>query len=332
MADVTLVLDNADGLLPVDFQVLELGRRLYRSGENDYLLNRSPSGCATWWTCSTPRTSPTTPFCSSARAWSTRPWRCARGAAAAVRGGRRRPPPRAPPPPGRGTARRVRGEPRPVEDILGELRPQARRLAAQAEQQATREPPRTSSPSALLLALHARWHEAAARLAVGDGGSRAARTRPIGRWPRSRPPRRRPRRWPASSPCGPRSSASVARPTRRRRPPSTPLSARRPPHLRARGARTRSPAPARRTGGGRGRAGRRTTCAAAPVPPRDLDLEGRSPRPTASWPTPSPSWDVARRAPGAGRGAGRAPPGRGGTRGGGRDGPAAAGRDRAPRP
>ena len=41
MADVTLVIDNADGLLPVDFQVLELGRRLYRSGENDYLLNKS---------------------------------------------------------------------------------------------------------------------------------------------------------------------------------------------------------------------------------------------------------------------------------------------------
>ena len=40
MADVTLVLDNADGLLPVDFQVLELGRRLYRSGENEYLLNK----------------------------------------------------------------------------------------------------------------------------------------------------------------------------------------------------------------------------------------------------------------------------------------------------
>src|SRR5881227_1007298 len=40
MADVTLVLDNADGLLRVDFSVLELGRRLYRSGENDYLLNR----------------------------------------------------------------------------------------------------------------------------------------------------------------------------------------------------------------------------------------------------------------------------------------------------
>ena len=40
MADVTILLDNADGLLPVDYQVLELGRRLYRSGENDYLLNR----------------------------------------------------------------------------------------------------------------------------------------------------------------------------------------------------------------------------------------------------------------------------------------------------
>src|SRR4029450_8034812 len=40
MADVTLVLDNADSLLPVDFQVLEFGRRLYRSGENENLLNK----------------------------------------------------------------------------------------------------------------------------------------------------------------------------------------------------------------------------------------------------------------------------------------------------
>ena len=40
MADVTLVLDNADALLPVEYCVVELGRRLYRSGENDYLLNR----------------------------------------------------------------------------------------------------------------------------------------------------------------------------------------------------------------------------------------------------------------------------------------------------
>ena len=40
MADVQLTLDNGDGLLPVEYGVVELGRRLYRSGENDYLLNR----------------------------------------------------------------------------------------------------------------------------------------------------------------------------------------------------------------------------------------------------------------------------------------------------
>ncbi len=40
MADVTLVIDNTDGLLPLDYAEIELGRRLYRSGENEYLLNR----------------------------------------------------------------------------------------------------------------------------------------------------------------------------------------------------------------------------------------------------------------------------------------------------
>jgi chromosome segregation protein len=40
MADVTLVIDNLDGLLPVEYQVVEIGRRLFRSGENHYLLNR----------------------------------------------------------------------------------------------------------------------------------------------------------------------------------------------------------------------------------------------------------------------------------------------------
>src|SRR5581483_350798 len=41
MADVTIVLDNGDRLLPVDYAVVEVGRRLYRSGENDYLMNRT---------------------------------------------------------------------------------------------------------------------------------------------------------------------------------------------------------------------------------------------------------------------------------------------------
>ena len=55
-----------------------------------------------------------------------------------------------------------------VEDILGELRPQARRLASQAEQQASRETSATELADALILAMHARWHEAAARLAVAQ--------------------------------------------------------------------------------------------------------------------------------------------------------------------
>ena len=40
MADVSLVIDNADRMLSVDFEEVELSRRLFRSGENEYLLNR----------------------------------------------------------------------------------------------------------------------------------------------------------------------------------------------------------------------------------------------------------------------------------------------------
>ena len=39
MADVVLTLDNSDGWLPVDFTEVTLGRRAYRSGESEYLLN-----------------------------------------------------------------------------------------------------------------------------------------------------------------------------------------------------------------------------------------------------------------------------------------------------
>ncbi|MEX2011336.1 MAG: hypothetical protein WEF51_03755, partial [Chloroflexota bacterium] len=53
-----------------------------------------------------------------------------------------------------------------VEDILAELRPQARRLAAQAEQQTTRATAGSELAEALILAAHARWHEAATRLAA----------------------------------------------------------------------------------------------------------------------------------------------------------------------
>lgn len=39
MAEVTLVLDNNDEKMPIDFREVEITRRLYRSGESDYLLN-----------------------------------------------------------------------------------------------------------------------------------------------------------------------------------------------------------------------------------------------------------------------------------------------------
>lgn len=39
MAQVFLTLDNSDRSLPVDFSEVEIGRRTYRSGENEYLLN-----------------------------------------------------------------------------------------------------------------------------------------------------------------------------------------------------------------------------------------------------------------------------------------------------
>ena len=39
VAEVTLVLDNADGTLPVDYSEVAVTRRMYRSGESEYLIN-----------------------------------------------------------------------------------------------------------------------------------------------------------------------------------------------------------------------------------------------------------------------------------------------------
>ncbi len=39
MAQATLTLDNSDGWLPIDYAEVEISRRAYRSGENEYLLN-----------------------------------------------------------------------------------------------------------------------------------------------------------------------------------------------------------------------------------------------------------------------------------------------------
>lgn len=38
-AEVTMTLDNSDGRLPLDYQEIQVSRRLYRSGESEYILN-----------------------------------------------------------------------------------------------------------------------------------------------------------------------------------------------------------------------------------------------------------------------------------------------------
>jgi len=42
IAEVDLVLDNTDGTLPLEFAEVTISRRMYRSGESEYLINNSP--------------------------------------------------------------------------------------------------------------------------------------------------------------------------------------------------------------------------------------------------------------------------------------------------
>lgn len=42
VAEVTLVIDNESALLPVDYTEVEIKRRLFRSGESEYFINRNP--------------------------------------------------------------------------------------------------------------------------------------------------------------------------------------------------------------------------------------------------------------------------------------------------
>jgi chromosome segregation protein len=166
MADVTLVLDNADGLLPVDFSVLELGRRLFRSGENEYLLNRQRI-----------RLRDLVDLLDGAHLADNAFLFIGQGMvdqALALRPEERRPLFEEVAGVRRHERRRRKAEEQlaeseanlaRLEDILAELRPQARRLAAQAEQQATRSTIGDELVAALLGTTHARWHEAAARLA-----------------------------------------------------------------------------------------------------------------------------------------------------------------------
>jgi chromosome segregation protein len=169
MADVTLVLDNSDGLLPVDFQVLELGRRLFRSGENEYLLNKQRI-----------RLRDLVDLLDAAHLADNAFLFIGQGMvdqALALRPEERRPLFEEVAGVRRHERRRRKAEEQlaeseanlaRVDDILAELRPQARRLAAQAEQQTTRSSVGEELAAALLAVAHARWHEASARLAAAN--------------------------------------------------------------------------------------------------------------------------------------------------------------------
>lgn len=41
-AEVTIVMDNSDHSMPLDFEEISVTRRVYRSGESEYLINKSP--------------------------------------------------------------------------------------------------------------------------------------------------------------------------------------------------------------------------------------------------------------------------------------------------
>ncbi|HXI79498.1 MAG TPA: AAA family ATPase [Verrucomicrobiae bacterium] len=167
MADVTIVLDNGDGLLPVDYAVLELGRRLYRSGENDYLLNKQRI-----------RLRDLVDLLDGAHLADNAFLFIGQGMvdqALALRPEERRPLFEEVAGVRRHERRRRKAEDQlteseanlaRVEDILAELRPQARRLAAQAEQQATRLTAGEELADALIAAAHVRWHEAATAAAA----------------------------------------------------------------------------------------------------------------------------------------------------------------------
>ncbi len=177
LADVQLTLDNGDALLPVEYGVVELGRRLYRSGENDYLLNRQRVRLKDLVDLLDAGHLAENAFLfigqgmvDQALALRPEERRPLFEEVAGVRRHERR----------RRRAEEQLGESESnlarVDDILAELRPQARRLAQQAEQQANRLTAADELAAAILLSAHARWYEADGR-AVAAAASVAATRR-----------------------------------------------------------------------------------------------------------------------------------------------------------
>ena len=175
MADVTLVIDNADRLLPVDFGEVEIGRRLYRSGENEYLLNRQRIRLRDMVEMLDAGNLADNAFLfigqgmvDQALALRPEERRPLFEEAAGVRRHERR-------------RRQAEAELAEAEtnlerlrDLLGELRPQARRLSAQAEQLEARRTAGLELAEALLASARARWLVAAAIEASEQGSFHAA--------------------------------------------------------------------------------------------------------------------------------------------------------------
>ena len=176
MADVTLVLGNSDRLLPIDFETVELGRRLFRSGENDYLLNKQRV-----------RLKDLVDLLDAAHLADNAFLFIGQGMvdqALALRPEERRPLFEEVAGVRRHERRKSKAEVQlleaegnlaRVEDVLAELRPQARRLAAQAEQQVSRQNAGVEFGRAMIDAARSRWVDAASR--ASDAGRRLTTSR-----------------------------------------------------------------------------------------------------------------------------------------------------------
>jgi chromosome segregation protein len=182
MADVSLVIDNQDRLLSVDYGEVELSRRLFRSGENEYLLNRQRIRLRDLVELLDDANIADNAFLfigqgmvDQALALRPEERRPLFEEAAGIRKHQRR----------RKRAQDELAEAESnlerVRDVLAELRPQARRLAAQAEQQEARVAAGAELAEALVAGARARLAAAemesqrhAASLAASRGDADAA--------------------------------------------------------------------------------------------------------------------------------------------------------------
>ena len=176
LAEVTLTLENGDGLLPVAYGEVALARRLYRSGENEYLMNGQRVRLRDLLDLLDGANLADNAFLFIGQgmvdqALSLRPEerRPLFEEAAGVRRHERRR--------RQAEARLVEAEANlaRVRDIAGELRPQVRRLAQQAEQQVARQGAGVALAGAVVMIAAHRWSSAAAALAGAETDLQLAR-------------------------------------------------------------------------------------------------------------------------------------------------------------